>query len=122
MSSDWLTVWLPRLTLDAWLILTLTLGRWRRWRRSRAVILVLIFVVYIVLELSNWKRVNRRLARQQPRWWWKWWQRPSYPSPTTDQGVERQFWHALGCGLLICAICVACGCGPLVLVLLSAYL
>ena len=89
---------------------------------AMAVILVLIFVVYIVLEMRNWKRMNRRLAGQQPRWWWKWWQRPSYPSPTTDQGVERQFWHALGCGLLICAICVACGAGPVILILLSEFL
>ena len=87
-----------------------------------AVILALLSVVYIVLELGNWKRMNQRVARQQPRWWWKWWQRPSHPSPTTDQGVENQFWLGLGCVLLVGTVCVVCGCDPVVLVLLSAYL
>jgi len=90
---------------------------------AMVLLLVLIFVVYVAFELRNWKSMNRRLSRHRSRWWWKWWQRPSYPSPTTDQGVEKQFWYGFGWVMLICVVCVACGCGPLLLALLfAAYL
>ena len=82
--------------------------------------LACMFVLHITLAVRGEANLNRRINKTRPRSWWWFWKRSSARLPTTSRGVVDQNLPALGCILLIIGGSVACGCGPLVLVLLLA--